>query len=284
LEVSVNLPQRRLDMQALSDELPKNSYGLPLGLYRIDLLPEDPTDEDLENAFVPIEYSEGFPTLPDGRPVWSQLPFEPQEAFRAFQAYLQQPQSTDTGVRTLSTLPLDAPEAVQGLMQGEFDPISIIPSVLQPLYHNYYWGHRAKAHDLFQRASVEKQRELRAVNMIDDHYLKSKRLMDRLSVYMDEEEDFWDIMTPKVALDMFKTLVQVQRVSVGLPAAGPSGAQAQGKTSSLELLLRQMAQDEHPGEESTVLSDGTELMERALEDPDTARRAQDLILKLTVND
>ena len=73
-------PKRSQEVALLAEGVPKNAYGLPLGIYRMDLLPEDPTDEDLENAFTPLQYDEGFPTQIDGRPFWSQLTFEPIEA------------------------------------------------------------------------------------------------------------------------------------------------------------------------------------------------------------
>ncbi len=110
--------------------VPTNTRGLPEGFYRSDLLSvacvldrrsadeiinptarksgPAPTAESvagrvfhqddilildervLKGAYVPLSYDEGYPTLPDGRPFWSQLDFEPPESYAAFRAYLDQ--------------------------------------------------------------------------------------------------------------------------------------------------------------------------------------------------
>src|SRR5690606_8394367 len=59
--------------------------------------------EDLKAAFIPLNYDEGFPTLPDGQPFWDRFEFEPMQYHTAFQAYLQMP-IVNRGVRSLSDL------------------------------------------------------------------------------------------------------------------------------------------------------------------------------------
>src|SRR6185437_1996462 len=119
-----------------------NSLGLPDGFYRPDLLPTDrevlernrqrakrrqgttpqsPTqtasasinynpadyevdDDVLEMAYTPLEYDQGFPQLPDGRPFWEQMEFEPDDAFTAFQAYVAQGTVGVEGQRALHRL------------------------------------------------------------------------------------------------------------------------------------------------------------------------------------
>ncbi len=112
------------------ERVPTNVYGLPLGIYRSDLmapsqvvrgqllpedLPEPPEPEPgvrgrasarhiyhngkpvlvldervLRQAYVELNYDEGYPQLPLGTAFWDRLPWEPHEAYVAFEAYLKQ--------------------------------------------------------------------------------------------------------------------------------------------------------------------------------------------------
>jgi hypothetical protein len=65
----------------------------------------DFTRADLNVAWVPLSYLEGFPTLPSGQPFWSILPHEPGELHLALEAYLQLPTLHSQGIRQLSQLP-----------------------------------------------------------------------------------------------------------------------------------------------------------------------------------
>ncbi len=123
----------------LAAKVARNQYGLPEGIYRPDLLPDPlfpqhsleepvapgskegatngelvpshslqveppvPTNEvsDLDVAYVPLAYVEGFPTLPEGLPFWHQLDWEPVAAYEVFQSYLV---SGQEGARQLFTL------------------------------------------------------------------------------------------------------------------------------------------------------------------------------------
>lgn len=117
--------------------VPLNSMNLPEGFHRSDLLHLDcirkivPQEEllklngiDLSRgkytdegpllildervvraAYVPLDYREGFPTLPNGSPFWMELDFEPIDAFRVFERYLKQ--GTEQGARRLFSLACD---------------------------------------------------------------------------------------------------------------------------------------------------------------------------------
>jgi hypothetical protein len=151
---------------------------------------------------------------------------------------------------------------------------------------------RAKAYDLFKVAQFRKQQEIRAIQVQDDHFLMARRLMIRLGQYFNDEELFWDMLTPKVGVDMLKTLTQLQRVSVGLPAGGPltaghfgggaGGGVLGGTGLSMELLLRQVAQVNNPIVEVSEVDTDEDILSKALDDPEMISSAQDLIIKLTM--
>ncbi len=221
----------------------------------------------LETAFVPIAYIEGFPTLPDGNPFWSRFNFEPGDAFTAFEVYLKQ---GNFGARQLFML-----KPINGHSLQQY----------QDFFHIYYWEARARSYDLFKVAAFSKLQEARALELQDDHYIKSKTLLAKCYTYM-ESEDFMDLLTPKAAIDLLKTLTQLQRVSVGLNAAGPlQTAQPAAPGASIEVILRnivsqQGADSGHLIDATTDEEDAQVNFQKALSDPETAAMAQELVIKL----
>jgi len=334
-------------VRALTGEIALNDFGLPVGIYRTDLLPfhdyqpthsravadadadasalfplplplpqglTTPTtheqdednegvgeflpavrDEDrvyriagfpareLSNAFVPLQYDEGFPAFDSGLPFWSRLDFEPTDAFVAFQQYLKMPLGSEgdaddedysgssaSGTRSLSSL-------ATSLMPD--DKVINCIARFQEYYHLYYWGMRAHAYDLFRVAQYRKQQELRAIETQDEHYVQSRRLRHRLMKYMDDEENFWDLMTPKVGLDMLKTITQLERISAGVPAAGPmSEIERERSGSPFEVVLRSVAQSNRRGK-TTLITDEGEVLDNALKDPAATEILQELIIR-----
>jgi len=275
----VSVYSGRLELlEKLASELPTNEFGLPLGIYRLDLVPEEPTTEELRNAFVPLTYNEGFPSFADGRALWAHLPYEPPEAFQVFDAYLRLPLHTGGGTRSLFDLTANA--RALGIPSN-----TVEPETLQHYYFGYFWDYRVKAYDLWSAASRRKAQELHAIETLDSHYFASRRLMKRLMTYLEDEEEFWDLMTPKVAIDFFNKLVSTQRISTGLNAAGPStragGAGGDnGEGTSVEILFRNLAQQNVDAREGITIDQSTEVLQQALDDPQTAAMAQELIIKL----
>lgn len=296
----------------LMSKVPKNSLNLPEGIYRTDLIPDvndvngsneppqvlsprepDSADESpspseaeaisvFDGAFLPLAYVEGFPALPDGNPFWYRLDFEPLEAFQAFEAYLSQ---GDQGARQLFILGED------GLENGSGPQTTM----LMEWFDLYYWEHRCKSFDLFRIAQARKMREQRALTVDDNHYMLATRLMDQLEAYMlpedGDDNEFFDLLTPKVAIDLLKLLTQMQRVSSGLPASGPSGGASDGSHqpgASVEVIMRNIIQGNQgsmDGSGPIIDQSGREVshldaLENALQDPDTAALAQELVIKL----
>lgn len=237
--------------------------------------------EDLKAAFIPLNYDEGFPTLPDGRPFWEKFDFEPVQYNQAFQAFLQMPQ-VNGGIRTLNDLSrvMEANNllTIDGFDHREFTlKFQIIAQV-------YLWHLRARAYDLYKAAAYRKNQELRAIGVQETHFNMSSRLLKRLSEYMESEEDFWDLMTPKVAMDMFKALVATQRISVGLPAtAPPSSKEGEGGGNSFEMILRTLAQQGGSQEVARIGQDNR-LAAKILESPEATQLAQELIIRMTQSD
>ena len=264
--------------QALPPSIPK-----PSGDYRIAGF----LAKSLHTAFVPLQYDEGFPAFEDGRPFWARLDYEPTGAYHVFQRYMQM----NFGRAADRTVDDDAGEAASGIRSITTLILQINPRVsdqqllalaetYKQYYHLYYWGMRIKAYDLFKVTEYRQKQELRAIETQDDHYVESRRLRARLMQYMDSEDDFWDLMTPKVALDMLKTTTQLERISAGVPAAGPQTKEVEGGNRSFEMAFRTIAQ-EQAGDSGrgTDVDEAGNLLSDALDDPATTKILQEFIIR-----
>lgn len=231
---------------------------------------------DLQAAYVPLSYDEGYPTLPQGMPLWGQFPFEPPQAHEVFQLYLRMAHESGLGVRMLSELPSFA------IKHG----VHVDMADIHEYYHLFYWGVRSRAFDMVQVASLQKQQELRAIQVQDSHYDLSNDIMSKLKDYMNDEEDFWDMMTPKTAVDLMKAAATLQRTAVGLPASGPpqhkEGQDPRG--SSFEFILRQVAQKSGTQHNDTHDDNSSNLLGDILNDPEMIVHAQELILRMNKHD
>ncbi len=269
----------------------ENAKGLTEGLhepyieepqtYRIAGFPA----ETIHNAFMPLQYDEGFPAFGSGLPFWAKLDYEPADAFLAFEEYLQMSKGkmpidmedeadeyngeAATGSRNISLLATSMHNG-KGLEMA---------SLYQDYYHLYYWGMRAHSYDLCRLAQHRAQQEIRAVETLDDQYVSARRLRHRVMMYMENNEDFWDLMTPKIAIDVLKTSSQMERISAGLPAAGPPNANQPnngGRTFEMEV---QTISQTHRRVESQDLTEEGAILDRALESPESTEILQRLIIK-----
>ena len=284
--------------------LPRNSFGLPEGIYRSDLIPTTFGEHHLEAAFVPLTYAEGFPTLPNGLPVWAELEFEPQDAYFTFERYLRQPLGGN-GARQLFVLHQEiTQEATKSITAAEIlkDGAPNLAQ-LQEFFDLYHWGVRAKAFDLFETAVIRRERMRRALTTEDRHFVVAQRLLDtvmgkmgidpntlQMDLLSEQAIEFWSDVTPKVAIDLLDRLTKLQRVSVGLPAGGPAN-QGGGSSNTpdanssmdLEVILRGIASGSAP-----VLDDRQQGVNKAdlvelLADPKSASLAQELVLRVHTN-
>lgn len=217
----------------------------------------------LAAAWVPFSYEEGFPCLPDGRPVWGQLEFEPVSAFQAFSAYQAQGRE---GVRQLSELTDQA-----GISQNL--------AGLRECFALYSWDVRVKAYDLFWMAERRRLREIRAMEVDDSHYLASIQMMEKAKTYI-EGAEFDALMTPKTAIDLVTLASKMQRIAVGLPAQGPAvdDDKAQPTGAPMEVLIRNQLKRQGVTQKTT--EDGLSDVVGFLDDEEDTDMIQEVIIKL----
>jgi hypothetical protein len=240
----------------------------------LDTLPEG----TLENAYVPLSYMEGFPALPDGKPFWSQLEFEAPHAFLAFDAYREQGLK---GARQLFALELDDDFRAKIISAKLPMPTA---GEIQEWAVLHYWFQRCKAFDMFHVAAQRRSNETRAISLQNKHYADATRLYDRLLLYM-ESEEFWETLTPQAAIKMMAEVSRLQRMSIGLPAGGVSGASAPdgSQTTSFEAIVRSVAKTLNPTDNvNPIAKDTADTLRRAMVgDPKLIAHAQEVILRMT---
>jgi hypothetical protein len=196
------------------------------------------------------------------------------EAYKCFQLYLRQAKA---GARQMYTL------------QEESDfPQQISTNDLFMFADLYFWAPRARSYDMFSAAHRRKERERRAIETEDDHYLLANRLMSIATIYLDEqEEELIEMMTPKMLLEFIKTSAQLRRISAGLPANGPSNSQEaegpRGESTSLEVIMRTIAKENGHIQEAALMDGRTEnrsKLQALLQDEGALALAQELVLKV----
>lgn len=307
-----------------AQRIPLNEYGLPKYLYRADLIPEElpsyPAEEQipiLNAATIDLTYREGFPTYYSGLAMWSPMPYEPEESYSAFVAYLglaerygvrslevlagptllqdlshTQGDHWDTGVDTSPSVNRSQPTtALRG--EGDGSPAHGVGLTLDQLldFHTYYfWSARAKAYDLFQLVAHKKLRERRILSTTNAHFLEAEKLLGRVYDYFHEIDPetgkpIWvEELTPKVAMEMMEKLVKIQRVSIGLPAHGLANGEQEGTGgvtpgANVEVAFRQVARAGQDPESARQSSQGASI-EMLLSDPAAAELAQELIIRV----
>ena len=241
----------------------------------------------IQVAWVPLQYDEGFPAFDSGSAFWDRMAFEPNDAFQAFQRYcfmargVASDYTDDDGLGEAAAGTRSISNLAHQLLGTEADDIRILALTdkFKEHYHLYYWNLRVRAYDLYRAAQHRQQQELRAIETQDDHYIQSRALRHRLAQYMDSEEEFWDLMTPKVAVDMLKQLTALERISAGIPAAGPSG-ENERTGQPFEMALRTIAQV-HGGSatEGTLVDEEGSILDIALTDPKATQLLQELVIR-----
>lgn len=257
---------RRDILEQLNALIPQNDYGLPIFIYRADLLhPQDflclsdTSDQEgfrllqdrVNASMVTISYHQGFPVLPNGQPFWQCLDYEPQEAHQAFLAYLE----------------LGAARQLHALESWKMD-------VLLDFYHVYYWGPRIQAFELYRVAQHQRIKLHRVLTVENDQYEKATQLIQKLMSALTDEK--LEEMSGTQVLRALDTLMKTQRTAVGLSANGGAeqGKEAP-KATTMELILQQVSQGAQP--EKVKKDEDIDLL---MADPGAIEQAQKLILKM----
>jgi hypothetical protein len=256
-------------IEQLTRTIPLNEYGLPLYLYRPDML--DPSDfqqiptaqeaaelqQKLGVAIENISYVQGFPAFKTGMPVWAMLPWEDLTSYNVFMEYLEQ-----SGVRSLHLL--------AGVSLEE----------TMPLLSMNYWPVRAKAFDIYRAAHSQRKRMSRILNTEDNHFEIAGAMLAKINKRIDSfSADEMDALEPKAAADILEKLVRVQRISIGLQAAG--GADDKGtnrQVTSVEVSMKRLASGEGSEQQRRDDTD-IDLLRDA---PESIELAQELLLKVSM--
>lgn len=288
------LPYRALLLQRANQTIPQTAEGLPVGFYRADLLPtaaQKPEEETqaLKMAYSDLSFEYGYPTLPDGRPFWHKLDFEPGFAYGCFQVYLEQIRE---GPRELSELA--SSEELLGLItqvQPHESKAKWSAEQLNALLYEfsilYLWRARAKAHDIYKEAAFRHLRLRRQTSIEDEDYLMASSLLSQLREKVFNAPKFFEDMNAKTAADLLSKLVAIRRVSVGLPAAGPLSNKETPEDTSFEMIMRTLAQK--AGQSGAVYENGgaggpngsRNILNEVLKDPVAAEQMQEVIIRVT---
>jgi len=296
--VDLKLSYRADLARRAASRLPMTAEGLPVGFYRVDLLPA--TREELQGsseadalriAYQDLSYEFGYPTLQDGRPFWHKLEFEASLAYGCFQVYLDR---QDEGPRELTQLALNGElmdifrrrnEAEGGTNTWTFEQTL---QTLQEFSALHYWRYRAKAYDVYKEAAYRHIRLRRQSSTEDEHFQLAKTLMTKLQDQVLNKPDFFKEMAPKVAVDLLHKLVAIQRISTGLPATGPLANKEAPEDTSFEMILRSLSQ--RAGQElggtmydqsGEVVEGGKGILARVLEDRDNVTLMQEMVVRVT---
>lgn len=294
--------------QQISAAIPTNDLGLPTFIYRPDIIPPDLDDYTAEQrtailqaASVPIVYDEGLPTLEDGTSFWTKFPWEPFDSYEMFQRFVDMP-TLEAEVSSPTTSKRDNSASNSANIQIAVRDLRVLAelypastgtrsSALTPAEYLeklreyailYCWNVRVKAYDLYIAAAYRKWREQKTYAVEQSHYRMSEQLLAKANAELlnrfNDPDEIKEIKA-KDLLDVFKSMVQIQRVSLGMSATGDRSGEdgAPPKNASLELTLRTIAKS--AGEEAKALQNDDSI-QSILNDPDALVKAQELIIRM----
>ena len=241
-------------IRVLIEEAPRTPQGALTGYWVASLLQgaDEGAGPPVE-AWRDLDYTEGYPTdHSTGAPFWERIAEEPVEYYNIFYSFLELGPTRD----------------LHGLRFKLEQKPPLNPRFLKSLYDLYFWDERSRAYDNFNQAFREKFRSVQIQQTEDTHLALGQELATKCSLWLEEN---WKTLSERTVLDLFKMGIQLQRISLGLNAAGPGGAKAGGGAGNVSIGALQ------------VNNNGgipVKIMEKALNDPETADLFQQLAIKL----
>lgn len=278
----LEISPRARNIQAISKNIPKNDYNLPEYFLRADLIPhnlETFTYEDRQNtlsaATVMLDYSQGYPILPNGEPFWSMLPAESPEAFRAFVKYLDCPRDISQAEG------LAAPVRQFHMIAKE---VGMKTADLLTLAMTYFWTFRAQAYDAYVLAAHTKQKEYKLLDVENMHFKRATKIIESAATLLESKltslAGNMDEAKLKELLDVMVKMAQLQRISLGASAFGSNTASKDAPPvgQSIEVHLQQIAKNS--GQTGKTIAEGQDLANEIYDDTETLEQAQQMIIKL----
>jgi hypothetical protein len=139
--------------------------------------------------------------------------------------------------------PTSIHQSIMSVLRSEEQEEEDMLQAIQEWSTIYFWHYRVHAYDRFYVTSIRRSRDMTALALESDHYLTATRLADHALMmmglkknehneFMPEALDdggqvrFWKEAGPKTVLEVLAYAQKLQRISVGLPSAGPTGSQA----------------------------------------------------------
>lgn len=271
--------------KSINSSIPLNNFHLPDYIYRADLIGTDLlqlTQKDraliLDSASIPISFEHGYPAIYETQPFWEQLPCEDADAYSSFIQFLELP------AKTLSENPIRLLPMIATVTGNSLEDVT-------EWCHIYYWHWRARAYDLFLIACHRKQREQRIMTIEGNHFRQADILLDKITTIatikldrelrdLKDDEEAETETKLRDLISMAKDLMGIQRVSLGLPSAGPAAADVkdtQPRHSTVTDTFRYIA-NEGAGEQAT--SSRTVEVDQLLASPDDLSTIQELMVRL----
>lgn len=203
----------------LQNTVPKNEMNFPI--YYVDCAPilemgihrstehilQDPPAE----AFIPLQYHEGFPTV-NGLPFWERLDGEFFEYYDLFKKYRE---IIYSDLKTVTRAHNEYSVRSFFLVAKE---TGIKVQIIRTLANIYHWNLRAKAYDIYKKVRIEAAKQREIMVMENKHAEAARRIFAQCEQFLMNNMEQMD---PKTALQWFKTAVQLERLSLGLPPEAP---------------------------------------------------------------
>ena len=269
----------------LINSTPRDANGFLNYFYDATMIPPDLNDRApnkrepiLIAARTKLSMLEGYHSIdaPNPLPVWSKLPFEPKAYYDAFRSYLLSPS------RSLATTGNDI----------DFEVPGFTPFTLKEAYTLFYWSDRSRAYDLQKPVAAARLRDQRLLQTEDAHYLLTNTVISQLTGEIEQRSNDsktarpWEGLKSSEIITALTSMMQMQRVSLGLPSHGPKikneGFQP-AQHAGIERNIREAAQN-YMGTTEAGLTQAEQMqqsIDRTLaEDPRAAATLQDVAISI----